>query len=102
MVIYNLNANTLTKIATFDKLFFQRDAIFISDIAYNPGQSQIFISDNKFGINVIQIDTSKEGFDPYLLTNGYRKVGCNVIVYVDGDLYASCDDLFKVRYDSDQ
>ena len=29
-------------------------------------------------------------------------MGCSVIVYMDGNLYASCDDLFKVQYSTDQ
>lgn len=75
--------------------------MFISDLAYNKDNSQIFISDLKFGINIVQLNTSTSNLNVTLDNRGYRKVGCNVIVYVDGDLYASCNDLFKVRYDSD-
>lgn len=39
---------------------------------------------------------------PVLSNFGYRKVGCYVIVFVEGNLYASCDDLFKIQYSTDQ
>lgn len=102
VAIYSYEGNKLVKKLSLDAAFFKRDALFISDLAYNPDKKEIFVSDLKFGINIVKFDATGTDIKATLESKGYRKTGCNVIVYVDGNLYASCDDLFKVRYSTDE
>lgn len=100
--IYSYENNKLELKQTLDAQFFGRNSLFISDLAYNPDKKEMFVSDLKFGINIVKLEVTGGNFKATLASKGYRKVGCNVIVYVDGNLYASCDDLFKVRYSTDE
>lgn len=62
----------------------------------------MFVSDEKFGISIVKLDKKQAKLNPKLSNLGYRKFGCNVIVYSEGNLYAACDDLFRVEYASEQ
>ena len=101
MIIYTLEGSSLTKQIAMDAAFFDRPAIFISDVAYNPDDDELFVSDEKFGINIVKLHKNETSLHPELSNMGYRKVGCYVIVYHEGNLYAACDDLFRVQYSTD-
>lgn len=102
IILYGFENNTLNKKAVLNTTFFQRDAIFISDMAYNPDDNELFVSDQKFGINIVKLEKRQDLLKTTLSNLGYRKFGCSVVVYSGGNLYSACDDLFKIKYSTSE
>ena len=55
VVVYKWESGKVTKEVVLDKEFFRRDAAWVSDMAYDVGRKEMFVSDLKYGINIVSL-----------------------------------------------
>jgi hypothetical protein len=87
-------------ISTFGSTNVSRPNFHVEDIAYD-GKSTLFMLDRNYGLVMAQINIQNSKIKAEVLPTMVKKRNCDNLVYADGEIYMTCNSVFRYGVHTD-